>query len=694
MTDPEERWYDSHIHLCDPDAWSAIDTYLQGFAGATAVSIPLPEIGTLNAGTLAVKRRAPDRLWALGAFDHRPGAAPLADQARQILDQGFDGFKIWCGKPWAQIQFGIAPDAPGFDSVYDIAAAADVPVLIHFADPPEFWAQAPQDWLSFDRYIAQAEAVAGEHRRTRFVFAHLLFLAGDLVGLTRFLEDHPNVDIDLAPGKYMYAPLTADPEAAGFFRRYADRILFGTDGFFFPDAVPTDYRRNPDENAEGARFPRAFLKTTDEMPDPFPPPRWSAGAGLGPRRRHPCEGRPLQPRAGLREGPATAPGARSSGGRPVKTVRAAVVGLGIGMAHVAGYRQSPHARLVTVCDLKPTRLDRVGGTFAEGSMKVLEHLFDPAELAQGWQDLGVTPTADLDQVLADPDIDLVSLCTPDHTHEELALRVIEAGKHLLLEKPVALSSKGAGRVAAAAGAADVYVGVEYEFRLNPAVLRLKALVDHGELGDVKAFSLYHFRDSFRRDKYEKWIQSKATSGGLLVEETSHWFDLARYVTGKEVEQVHCVGTDGIYPDFDFEDIAYVNGVYTGGGVFQISHALSGFDFSLQLQVHGTQSVAWCALKDAPYTSLEAAPSDGFGLVVHGPVGGKPTDARRETFGPSAREPENIRDFVAAAAEDIALGRPPACPVADGIAALDIALACRDSYDSGRVAKVTVTAPRA
>ncbi|MFO7782232.1 MAG: Gfo/Idh/MocA family oxidoreductase, partial [Spirochaetia bacterium] len=96
---------------------------------------------------------------------------------------------------------------------------------------------------------------------------------------------------------------------------------------------------------------------------------------------------------------------------------AVVVGLGIGMAHCAGYLDHPHVRLHGVSDLIPERREAVGGTFAAGSFSDLRPLFDPAMLASRWEDLGIQVYADLDEVLADPAVDIVSLCTPDHLHK-------------------------------------------------------------------------------------------------------------------------------------------------------------------------------------------------------------------------------------------------------------------------------------
>ncbi|HUX20539.1 MAG TPA: Gfo/Idh/MocA family oxidoreductase, partial [Spirochaetia bacterium] len=130
-------------------------------------------------------------------------------------------------------------------------------------------------------------------------------------------------------------------------------------------------------------------------------------------------------------------------------IRAAVCGLGIGMAHCAGYLAAKGATLVAVCDRIPERLDHVGGTFDSGSMLGLKGLYQEELLSKSWNELGVRCFRNLDELLDFGEFDVLSLCTPDYLHFEQAMRVIERGKNLLLEKPVALNLRDARALSAA-----------------------------------------------------------------------------------------------------------------------------------------------------------------------------------------------------------------------------------------------------
>jgi predicted dehydrogenase len=95
---------------------------------------------------------------------------------------------------------------------------------------------------------------------------------------------------------------------------------------------------------------------------------------------------------------------------------------------------------------------------------------------------GVRFTGDLDEVLADDSVDAVALATPVPTHASLAVRVLEAGKHCLVEKPMAQSAADAEAVVAAAEAAGRVLMVGHLLEYHPGVMKLKELIDGGELG--------------------------------------------------------------------------------------------------------------------------------------------------------------------------------------------------------------------
>jgi predicted dehydrogenase len=105
-----------------------------------------------------------------------------------------------------------------------------------------------------------------------------------------------------------------------------------------------------------------------------------------------------------------------------------------------------------------------------------------ARLAQAFP--GARATADIEQLLADPELDAIALATPVPTHAQLAVCVAEAGKHCFVEKPLATNAADAQRAVAAAERAGRVLMVGHLLEYHPAVDRLKALLDAGELGDL------------------------------------------------------------------------------------------------------------------------------------------------------------------------------------------------------------------
>lgn len=140
-------------------------------------------------------------------------------------------------------------------------------------------------------------------------------------------------------------------------------------------------------------------------------------------------------------------------------IAVAIVGAGIGHKHLAGYLRLPALFAVrTLCDLNTERAEEVVG------------------LAK------ITVTDDLETVLADPDIDLIDICLPPHLHADVGIRALNAGKHLICEKPLACSLAEVGRIEKAAATAKKSVFPIFQDRYGPGLARLRHLIASGLAG--------------------------------------------------------------------------------------------------------------------------------------------------------------------------------------------------------------------
>lgn len=212
-----------------------------------------------------------------------------------------------------------------------------------------------------------------------------------------------------------------------------------------------------------------------------------------------------------------------------------VIGLGfMGRTHVACYRDAAEAglpcRLVAVAD---SDADRRSGRGADaGNLKTgaqAERIFDPDRVR------GYEHSRDL---LADPAVGLVSICTPTPTHVELALAAIEAGKHVLIEKPLALTSAEGRKVQAAAAGTSRIVMPGMCIRFWPAYAWLKRAVDSGEFGPARSATFHRLGSA---PAWSSFYADAGLSGGALLDLHIHDTDFVRFCFGNP-RQVVSAGT--------------------------------------------------------------------------------------------------------------------------------------------------------
>jgi predicted dehydrogenase len=148
-------------------------------------------------------------------------------------------------------------------------------------------------------------------------------------------------------------------------------------------------------------------------------------------------------------------------------------------------------------------------------------------------------TADLRSILDDDSIDVIHVCTPNRTHVELATAVLESGKHLVLEKPVALDSVAARGLSGLARMRGRHALVALTYRGYPMVQRARALVRAGDVGDVRLVHGGYIQDWLAEATDYNWRLDPDVGGAsrAVADIGTHWFDTAEYVSGLRVEAV-------------------------------------------------------------------------------------------------------------------------------------------------------------
>ncbi len=166
---------------------------------------------------------------------------------------------------------------------------------------------------------------------------------------------------------------------------------------------------------------------------------------------------------------------------------------------------------------------------------------------------GIAETVEPEKALGRADLDAVVICTPNHLHEEMALAALEAGKHVFVERPLALTPEGVERVLEAARASGRTLVASQPYRFRPEVVAIRSFVAGGELGHV-----YAVRGSWltRRSPVVRptWRHiGRLAGGGALMDLGVASLDVCLWVVGyPQVTRLNCVTNKG---DFEVEDAA-------------------------------------------------------------------------------------------------------------------------------------------
>jgi len=197
-------------------------------------------------------------------------------------------------------------------------------------------------------------------------------------------------------------------------------------------------------------------------------------------------------------------------------IRVGLIGCGgISRAHARGYLQSPDLfEVVACCD---ERLELAKERGEQLGAKVV--------------------TADYREVLAREDVDAVDICLPHHLHAEVAVAAAEAGKHILVEKPIANTLEEADAMIEAARRAGVVLMVAHNERYMPVYRKAKELIEQGALGRIFLARADH--NQFVQVGQRHWLKSKeAAGGGALIGSGIHRVDILRWLVGEIVKVWH------------------------------------------------------------------------------------------------------------------------------------------------------------
>ncbi|MHA7262801.1 Gfo/Idh/MocA family protein [Arthrobacter sp. TMN-37] len=173
---------------------------------------------------------------------------------------------------------------------------------------------------------------------------------------------------------------------------------------------------------------------------------------------------------------------------------------------------------------------------------------------------------EVEELLAHPDIDVVHVCVPNHLHEPLALRALEAGKHVVCEKPLALDLAGAQALAGRARTSGLTAAVPFIYRYHPLVAEARARVQAESAGGIHLIHGSYLQDWLSNAEDTNWRVDAAKGGAsrAFADIGSHWCDIVEWVSGHRIREVSAL-TKAAFADragtagtVSTEDIASVN----------------------------------------------------------------------------------------------------------------------------------------
>lgn len=190
------------------------------------------------------------------------------------------------------------------------------------------------------------------------------------------------------------------------------------------------------------------------------------------------------------------------------SIRIGVIGAGsISEFHLKSYAANPSCELVAVCDLNRERAQAAADKY--GAAKAF---------------------SDYKELLADPEIDAVSICTWNDTHAEISIAALEAGKHVLVEKPLSRKLEEAYAVQEAVRKSGKTLMVGFVRRYDPNALMLRSFVDGGEFGELYFAKASYIR---RMGNPGGWFSDRSRSGGgPVIDIGVHVIDLCWYMMGR------------------------------------------------------------------------------------------------------------------------------------------------------------------
>ncbi len=258
------------------------------------------------------------------------------------------------------------------------------------------------------------------------------------------------------------------------------------------------------------------------------------------------------------------------------------------------------AELTAVCDIKEDRAKSLADTYQCKYFTSIEELLEN-----------------------EPDINVIAICTPNGLHSEHTILSLNAGRHVICEKPMAISLRDCDEMINAAEKSKKSLFIVKQNRFNPPVAALKRTIDEGKLGKILSVELNCFWN--RNDQYYKmsdWKGKKAIDGGTLFTQFSHFIDLMYWLAG-DVKKVHSLGKNLQHIDtVEFEDTGVAIVEFLNGALGTINYTVNSYKKNMEGSItvfgeKGTVKVGGQYLNVLEYQCIEGYEITGLARITPG-----------------------------------------------------------------------------
>jgi predicted dehydrogenase len=233
-----------------------------------------------------------------------------------------------------------------------------------------------------------------------------------------------------------------------------------------------------------------------------------------------------------------------------------------GTAHLAAYIKLPEAQVTALCDLNPSRMDDFNAKLGGGATKYVD-----------WREL-----------IRDRNVDVVAIATPNFLHPEMAIAALRAGKHVLLEKPIAINYQLARQIQAEAKKSGRVLAIGMQRRYRPLDAHVQQLVDSGLIGKVQMINLTEYRGDWSNKGWQytdpktgrtaNWRFLKSATGSTELEFGVHAFSQVAQLVKSPLVRCVASGASVHYKDHETRDIC--QGLVDFANGSRLSYAFSLF----------------------------------------------------------------------------------------------------------------------